>query len=347
MKRDDNHLTKRKSYKLSFIIITSILIGIFLLSLGWGRYPIPVKDVLSIMGNLLTGQADFDDTATSVFFHIRLPRVIVAFLIGAALSVAGAIFQGMFRNPLVSPDILGVSSGSSFGAALGILIPFAGIYTISISAFMFGIIAMFIAYTISKASKGDSVITLVLAGMVVSALFSAALSLLQYLADPYEQLPAIVFWIMGGFFRINWEMAIGIIVTIIPCLILAYFLGWKLDILSLGDEEASSLGVNVKWLRLVLIVIGTFMVAASVSVAGTVSWVGLVIPHIARMLSSSEHTISIPMSALVGGTFVLLMDDLARSITTSEIPISVLTSALGAPFFAYLLIMRSNKVWNR
>lgn len=342
-----NPLNKKVNYLPYFLITLSILFVIFLISLGWGRYPIPLTELFSIIVSLITGNADMNDSATSVFFYIRLPRVIVALLVGAALAVAGTIFQGMFRNPLVSPDILGVTSGCSFGAALGILLPISSIYTVSISAFLFGIVAMAAAYAISVASKGDAVILLVLAGMVVSAFFTAALSLLQYVADPYNELPAIIFWIMGGFFRVNWEMAITLMVTIIPCLLIAYFLGWKLDLLSLGDEEAASLGINVRILRFTLIVVATFMVAASVSIAGTIAWVGLVIPHIARMLTSSEHTVSIPMATLVGGGFVLLMDDFARNITTSEIPISILTAALGAPFFAYLLIRKTNKVWNR
>lgn len=338
---------KKKSYFVHFTIAALLVIAIFTVSLTLGRFSIPIKELAEIIRSFFNGTYDLDDSATSVFFYIRLPRIIAALLVGAALSVAGTVFQGIFRNPLVSPDILGVTSGSSFGAALGILLPFASIYSVSISAFIFGLIAMVIAYTIATASRGESVIMLVLAGMIVSAFFTAGLSLIQAVADPYNELPAIIFWIMGGFFRVNWEMTIILIIIVIPCLIISYLLGWKLDLLSLGDEEAASLGINVKILRVTLIVVSTVMVAASVSIAGTISWIGLVIPHIARMLTSSEHTISIPMATFVGAGFLLLIDNIARNITASEVPISILTAALGAPFFAYLLISRSNKAWNR
>ncbi|OEF95903.1 FecCD family ABC transporter permease [Desulfuribacillus alkaliarsenatis] len=343
------YLSSKKSNSKLFVVVGIVVIAIFVLSLTLGRYSIPAGEAirLFIQGLFRPGSLDFNDPTVSVFFYIRLPRIVVALLVGAALAVAGAIFQGMFRNPLVSPDILGVSSGCSFGAALGILMPFATIYSISISSFVFGTLAMGAAYAISKASKGEPIIMLILAGMVVSAFFTAALSFLQYVADPYNELPAIIFWIMGGFFRITWDIAIILAITIIPCLIIAWLLAWKLDLLSLGDDEAQSLGLNVKLLRFVLIIVATFMVAASVSAAGTIAWVGLVIPHIARMLTSSEHTMSVPMSMFVGGGFVLLMDTVARNLTTAEIPISILTAALGAPFFAYLLISRSHKAWNR
>lgn len=345
----DNSIKRVKANKLTFSIVTLLLIAIFLVSLGLGRYYIPVTDVvkIAIQGIFAKSSLDFSDTATSVFYYIRLPRILAALLVGASLAVAGTVFQGMFRNPLVSPDILGVTSGCSFGAAMGILISTSSIYLISSLSFVFGIIAMAAAYAIATATRGESTIMLVLSGMVVSAFFSAALSLIKYLADPYEQLPSIVFWLMGGFSRITWDSALILMAITIPCMIIVYLLAWKLDLLSLGDDEAQALGVNVKFLRFTLITAATFLVAASVSAAGAIAWVGLVIPHIARMLSSSEHTISVPMAALVGGAFLLLMDDVARNLITAEIPIGILTAAIGAPFFGYLLIRRSGAAWNR
>jgi len=338
-----------KSNKKSLIIVAIIVIGIFLVSFGLGRYPIPVKDVIHYLfaGIFNQSSLDWDSSAVKVFFYIRLPRVIVALTVGAALAVAGTVFQGMFRNPLVSPDILGVTSGCSFGAAMGILIGGSTALLVPSLSFIFGIFAMLAAYTIASATKGESTIMLVLSGMVVSAFFSAALSLVKFIADPYDKLPSIVYWLMGQFSRVTWDVAITLLIVVIPCFIAIYLLSWKLDVLSLGDDEAASLGLNVKLLRLSLITAATFLVAASVSAAGAIGWVGLVIPHIARMLSSSEHTISIPMATLVGGGFLLLMDDFARNITTGEIPIGILTAAIGAPFFAYLLIKRTNGVWNR
>lgn len=336
-------LNGKADHKVPIIIITSgIVLGIFLLSLHLGRYQIASADLWQLI--LHPGQ-QVDNPDANVFFYIRLPRILVAILVGAALSAAGALFQGLFRNPLVSPDILGVSSGCCVGAALGILLCAQSSYLMQILAFVFGIIAMLFAYGIAKAARGEAIIMLVLAGMVVSGFFSAVLSFLKYIADPYEQLPTIVFWIMGGFYRSNWDMVINLFVIVAPCLLILIMLSWKVNVLSLGDEEAASLGINVRWFRFVLISLATMMVAGSVSVSGTISWVGLVMPHIARMLVGADHRLSIPASMLVGSGFVLLMDDLARTFTTAEIPISIMTAAVGAPFFAYLLIRGKGKAW--
>lgn len=340
---------RKKSYKKQFMIVSVIVLGIFLVSFGLGRYPIPIRDVVNFLtfGIFSKETIDMSATASKVFYSIRLPRVIAAMTVGAALSVSGAVFQGMFRNPLVSPDILGVTSGASFGAAMGILLGGTTAYMVPTFAFIFGVLAMVAAYTIATATRGESTIMLVLSGMVVSSFFSAALSLIKFVADPQDKLPSIVYWLMGQFSRITWDATITLLLVVVPCMIVVYLLSWKLDLLSLGDDEAASLGLNVNMLRFLLITAATFLVAVSVSTAGAIGWVGLVVPHIARMLSGSEHTVSIPMAALVGGGFLLLMDDFARNITTGEIPIGILTAAIGAPFFAYLLIKRKNNVWNR
>jgi iron complex transport system permease protein len=249
----------------------------------------------------------------------------------------------MFRNPLVSPDVLGVSSGAALGAAIGILLPGGG--SIQAWAFCSGVAAVALTYGIARAPRGQSVVMLVLAGMVVSAFFGAALSFLKYVADPYEQLPAIVFWLMGGFYRASWPVVRSLVLTVLPGAALLLLTSWKLNILSLGDEEALSLGVNVRVMRPLLIAAATLMVAGAVSAAGTISWVGLVVPHIARMLAGADHDRSMPVAMLFGAGFMLLMDDLARSLTTAEIPVGILTSAIGAPFFGYLLITGRREAW--
>lgn len=318
---------------------------VILLSFGMGRYPIAPGEVLRILWQIVSGQFD-PQTATEaarVLYYIRLPRILLAALTGVALAGAGTLFQGMFRNPLVSPDVLGVSSGAALGAAIGILLPAGG--SIQLWAFACGVAAVALTYGIAQASRGQSVVMLVLAGMVVSAFFSAALSFLKYVADPYEQLPTIVFWLMGGFYRASWPAVGSLLLTVLPGAVLLLLTSWKLNILSLGDEEALSLGVNVRVLRPLLIAAATLMVAGAVSVTGTISWVGLVVPHIARMLAGADHDRSMPVAMLFGAGFMLLMDDLARSLTTAEIPVGILTSAIGAPFFGYLLITGRREAW--
>ncbi|MBP2017472.1 iron complex transport system permease protein [Symbiobacterium terraclitae] len=327
-----------------------ILSGLFtaavvLLSFGMGRYAIAPGEVLGILWQIATLQFDPQTAgeAARVLYYIRLPRILLAALTGVALAGAGTLFQGMFRNPLVSPDVLGVSSGAALGAAIGILLPGGG--SIQAWAFCSGVAAVALTYGIARAARGQSVVMLVLAGMVVSAFFGAALSFLKYVADPYEQLPAIVFWLMGGFYRASWPVVRSLVLTVLPGAVLLLLTSWKLNILSLGDEEALSLGVNVRVMRPLLIAAATLMVAGAVSAAGTISWVGLVVPHIARMLAGADHDRSMPVAMLFGAGFMLLMDDLARSLTTAEIPVGILTSAIGAPFFGYLLITGRREAW--
>jgi len=322
-------------------------LAVMILSLGVGRYWIPPGQVVSIMWQIATGQFDPETAseAARVLYYIRLPRILLAMLTGVALSGAGTLFQGMFRNPLVAPDVLGVSSGAALGAALGILMPGSVGVTIQLMAFVMGIAAVTLAYGLARVSRGQSVVVLVLAGVVVSAFFEAALSFLKYVADPYEQLPAIVFWLMGGFYRSSWPLVHTVFLTVMPGAVLLLLTSWKLNILSLGDEEAISLGLNVRLFRPLLIAVATLMVAGTVSATGTIAWIGLVVPHIARMLAGANHDESMPVAMIAGAGFLLLMDDLARTLTTAEIPVGILTSAVGAPFFGYLLIRGTREAW--
>jgi len=338
---------KSSSNKVAFKIIlaVAVLLCAVVISFFIGRYriePIRLVQLLTTAPSNWLANSD-----TSVFYYIRLPRIMLAVLVGAALSTAGALFQGVFRNPLVSPDILGVSAGCCLGAALGIVLSrYVSIpYLVQILAFIFGILAMILSYGIASISRGEPVVMLILAGMIVGSFANAALSFIKFAADPYEELPAIVFWIMGGLYRANWYMVLNILIILIPSMLLIILLSWKVNILSLGDEEASALGINTRCFRLVLLAFGTLIVASCVSVSGSIGWVGLVIPHAARIIVGPDHKYSIPMSMLIGGAFVVLMDNIARSLTSAEIPIGILTAAIGTPFFAYLLIKGRGSAW--
>jgi iron complex transport system permease protein len=260
--------------------------------------------------------------------------------VGGALSVAGASFQGLFRNPLVSPDKLGVSAGAGFGAALAIVFSTSAII-IQSSAFIWGLIAVAITYFFGRKFKGTSMMTLVLCGIVVSGIFVSMLSLIKYIANPNDQLQSIVFWLLGSLaFVTNQDVLIVALPIVIGTLILL-MIRWRVNILSMGEEEAQTLGINPKRIESIIIICCTLITAASVSICGIIAWVGLVIPHITRMIVGPDHKILLPASIIVGAFFLLFVDDLARSLTTTEIPLGLLTTFIGAPFFIYLLIKTS------
>ncbi|MCF8009340.1 MAG: iron ABC transporter permease [Halanaerobiales bacterium] len=323
--------------KLIFIMVITFII--MLISLFIGRFDIPFLNF--IKGFQLTNMEK------SVFLYIRLPRILLVMGVGAALSVAGASYQSVFRNPLVSPDILGVSAGASFGAALGMILSFESFTVIYLLAFAFGIVAVLLTYFISKLGKTNLIMMMVLAGIVVGSLFNAFISILKYMADPYEKLPGIVFWLMGGFSRTGWDEVLFAAPFIITGILILIVIRWYLNVLSMGEEEAISMGVNVKLIRRVMLFFSTLMVSASVATVGQVSWVGLVVPHISRFIVGADHRYMVPASGLLGAGFLLIMDDIARSLTGAEIPISIITALLGAPFFAYLLISKRKSGWNR
>ncbi|MFW6025437.1 MAG: FecCD family ABC transporter permease [Candidatus Woesearchaeota archaeon] len=341
------NLLKNKK-KLTLIISISILILTFFISLIIGRFSLNIKEVIISLTQLLSGEKITKSGSNnwSVFYYIRLPRIILVMAVGAALSATGSVYQSIFHNPLVSPDLLGVSAGAGFGVALGMLAGDGSLYLIYGFSFFFGVIAVFMTFFISKLSKSQSVMTMVLGGIVVSSLFNAMLSILKYLADPLDKLSGIVFWLMGGFNRVGWQEVKFILPLIIIGIIIIYFMRWYLNVMSMGDEEARSMGVNVKLIRIVLILFSTFMVASSVAATGQITWIGLVIPHMARFLVGSDHKIMIPQSIILGSVFLLIMDNIARTLTSAEIPISIITAFIGAPFFAYLLITRRNSGWD-
>jgi len=332
-------LEDRTTNKKKLLLIFIITIIIMFISLFIGRYNIPVFKFLNGFS--------LNSMEKSVFYYIRLPRILLVMGVGAALSIAGASYQSTFRNPLVSPDILGVSAGASFGAALGMILSFESLSSIYILAFVFGIIAVFMTYFISKLGKTNMIMMMVLSGIVVSSLFNAFISILKYMADPYEKLPGIVFWLMGGFNRTGWDELVFAAPFIVLGIIVLLLIRYYLNVMSMGEEEAISMGINVKLVRTVMILFSTLMVSASVATVGQVSWVGLVVPHISRFIVGADHRYMVPASGLLGASFLLLMDNIARSLTGAEIPISIITALLGAPFFAYLLISQKNSGWNR
>ncbi|HOL16571.1 MAG TPA: iron ABC transporter permease, partial [Bacillota bacterium] len=317
-----------------------LLLICFVLSISVGRYSLPLEVILELVRCKLTNREVPSElfSPSVVFWSVRLPRAIMALLVGAVLALAGTVFQGVFRNPLVSPDILGVSAGAGFGAGLAIILVGRSALAVQSMAFIFGLAAVVAAYQIGRRSRSDSVTVLVLAGVIVTAIFTAGLSFLKYVADPYEQLPAIVFWTMGGFSDIVWKDVYWTLPVFIAGTAVLFFLRWRLDLLSLGDEEALTLGVDVKKMRVLYISASTLIVASSISTCGTIGWVGLVMPHMARLIVGPNHQFLISFASVLGAIFMLIIDTLARTISSGEIPISIMTSVIGAPFLAYLLL---------
>lgn len=334
------------SHKTAFILNSAALGVTVLIAVSIGRYPIPLLTIGKLLFSVFTNIENTGDVLAQpalVLWSVRLPRILMAVMTGAALSVAGVVLQGLFRNPLVSPGILGVTAGANFGAALALL--FGGsIILIQGFAFIWGVIAVCTAFQIGK--HGDSsMTTLVLAGVIVTALFTAGLSYIKCKADPYNQLPAIVFWTMGSFNSITWMDVKTGSALIMTGLVLSFFFRWQLNPMALGDEEAMSLGVDVSLIRRMFILFATLMVAASTASCGSIGWVGLVIPHMARTIVGADHNILVPFSALLGGLFMLCMDTLARTLPGGEIPVGILTAVVGAPCFGCLLIRNKRNDW--
>jgi iron complex transport system permease protein len=322
------------------LFLTVILLAIMLLSFTIGRYSVPFNDLLRY---LFTGEYT-DDNLPLLIMQIRLPRILMAVIVGGALAIAGTAYQGLFRNPMVSPDILGVSSGAGFGAALAITCS-ASLPLIQLSAFAAGLTAVSISLLCSKlmALRHDRILTLVLSGMVISALFSALIALLKYIADSESKLPEITFWLMGNLSSVSMKEVSVVAPVIIVSLIPLFLNSWKMNVLSFGDDEAKSMGVNIHSLRLVIICSASLLTASVVAVTGIIGWVGLIIPHLARFIVGPEHKRLLPAAFLTGASFLLLVDDLARSISALEIPLGVITSLIGAPVFLFALTNRKKQ----
>jgi len=328
------------------LIPLGVLLAGLVLALAVGRYPVNAGELIDIVVAKLTGRAsEAPAAAANVIWQIRGPRVLAAALVGAALAIAGAAFQGLFRNPLVSPDLLGASSGAALGAVLGIYFSL-GVLAIETFAFVGGLIAVATVYLIGSAIRTrDPVLVLVLTGVVIGALLGAGVGLVKYVADPYNQLPAMTFWLLGSLAAINVADLIPLSAPIALGTLVLVALRWRMNVMSLPDEEARALGVPTGPLRVAIVAAATLVTSASVATAGIIGWVGLVVPHIARTLVGPDFARLLPAAALLGGGFLLLIDTLARTMTAIEVPLGILTAILGTPFFIWLLATVS-KTWS-
>jgi len=325
------------------LIVVPILV--FLLSLTLGRYSVSLGELFTLFGNRLgLTDATVPQEVSTVILNVRLPRIFAAMLIGAGLALSGAAYQGMFRNPLVSSDILGASAGAGFGAALGIMLSKSVIIT-QFLALGFGLAAVLITYMLAgRLRRGDPTLFLVLTGILVGTVFTSLISILKVLADPSDKLPTITFWLMGSLAAINRQ---DILILIGPMLvggIALLVVRWHLNPLSFGEEEAQAMGSETTKMRVIVIGACTLMTASAVAVAGIVGWVGLIIPHVARGLVGPDYGRLLPVSAVIGGVYLVLIDDIARLAGALEIPLGILTALIGAPFFIFLLA-RTRRAW--
>lgn len=317
------------------VLIASVVIAVFA-----GKYPLTWSEFLAALYSPFSTDVG-DSTASTVIWQLRFPRIAAAILVGAGLAAAGAAYQGMFRNPLVSPDILGVSSGAGLGAVVAIYLGLS-LFWVQMLAFVGGLLAVLIVYVIARmVRRHDPVLVLVLAGVAVGSLLGAGISLVKVLADPYSQLSVITFWLLGGLNSINHVEMLWALPWMLAGLLPLLLLRWRMNLLSLPDEEAQMLGVPVQRLRGVLIVAATLLTASAISFTGIIGWVGLVIPHVARLLVGPNFSKLLPTSLMLGGIFLLLTDTLARTAAPIELPLGVLTSLVGAPFFLFLLARNS------
>lgn len=339
-------MKQKRGFGLKFLILT---LGFFLVFFGsfWvGRYDVSPVQTLRILldwllRSLSRGALGLSQTwqarQYAVVVNVRLPRVAAAALVGAALSTAGCAYQGMFRNPMVSPDLLGASTGAGFGAALGILLGLGYGMTTTLS-FACGLLAVILAYLISRVSKIQPTLAMVLAGVMISSLFTSGTSFIKLVADTTDQLPAITYWLMGSLTSVKardvnfafWPVAIGLVPL--------WLLRWRVNLLTVSEAEARSMGVDTAYLRVAVVLCATLMTAGSVAISGMIGWVGLVIPHFGRMIFGQDYRRLIPASGLLGAVFLMVVDNLARTMTTSEVPLGILTSFVGAPVFLYLIL---------
>lgn len=342
-KENKTHIVRNRGivvFVIALFCVCTFICGLFI-----GRYLISPYEVIRTLSSFLTDKSMESQEAT-VIIGLRLPRTVLSFLIGGGLAVSGATYQSLFRNQLVSPDILGVSNGSGFGAALSILLMGSSVIN-PIFSIGFGLMSVFITYLLATTKKETGVLSLVLSGIVISSIFSSLISLIKFTADPYDQLPAITYWLMGSFAKISYEELKMAAVPIICSVILLYRMRWRLNVLSLGDEEVLSLGIDPKKTRMAMIFLSTVITSVSVTVVGIVGWVGLVIPHICRFIFGADNKSVIPSAFFVGGIFLTWVDILSRSVTAAEIPIGILTSLMGAPFFAVLFkkLQKERRAW--
>lgn len=330
------NMDKENKEILSIVLLIFLPIILFFASFLIGRYPISPLDVINTILCPIFPQLEVSSTITTIVFEIRLPRIIAALVVGAALAMAGAAFQSIFKNPLVSSDLLGVSNGAGFGAALAIILSGSNV-VVQIFAFIFGLISVSVTYLISRAYKAGGILILVLSGVAISAFFNSLISAIKFVADPDDKLPEIVYWLMGSLASVTMDKLVMILIPIIIGFAILLLLRWHMNLLAMGDEEAQSLGLNPSKVRLLIIAGCTLLTSAAVSVSGVIGWIGLVIPHMTRMIVGPDNRILIPASLSLGASFLLLIDNISRAVISIEIPIGILTAIIGVPIFLYLL----------
>ena len=327
---------------LWLLALAAALLALFLLSFVWGRYDVPLPEVVRILlSRLFPVRQTWSDNMAIAVLNVRLPRILLACLVGAALSAAGTAYQSVFRNPMAAPDILGASSGACFGAALAILM---GLQRFGVTALAFAasLATVALVYVVARRIRGNQVVNLLLSGIMISSLFSAGTSYIKLVADPTNQLPAITYWLMGS---LSGTRTKDVLLALIPMalgVVPLLALRWRINLLTLSEEEARSMGVNTTALRLVVILCATVLTAASVAVSGMIGWVGLVIPHLTRKLVGSNCRVLLPASMLLGAIFLLLVDNVSRNLLAVEIPIGILMAFVGAPFFIYLMTRKEH-----
>ncbi|MGG4663641.1 FecCD family ABC transporter permease [Providencia vermicola] len=331
---------------LLWVIFTVGLVFTLLLALSFGRYPVSFSSVFHILYDATLGNEaglNYSRTEQNVVLNVRLPRILIAGIAGAGLAVAGAALQGIFRNPLVGPQIIGVSSGAALGGALAILLFSSLLITISF-AFIGGLVAIIFVFLLGLNRQGSQLLMLILAGVIINAFFAALISLITYFADPNNTLQTIVFWLMGSFASASYlKLSIVFPVVLISVLVI-FALRFRINVLSLGEENAQALGMKINRTRWAVLLSVTLITSATVAVSGTIGWVGLIVPHIARIVVGHDHRILLPASAVIGGIYMIAVDTFARSITNAEIPLSVITALIGAPIFALLIHTLNKKV---
>lgn len=326
-------------------LVFALPLFLFILSLPLGRYQITTMDVARVLlSPIFPGIADgIPLIAQQLVLQVRVPRILAALLIGASYGATGTAFQAIFKNPLVDSNILGVTSGAGFGAAIAILM-MANTWQVQFSAFVFGLIAVSLSFFGSRLYKTTPLLVLTLMGILIGSLFNSLTSLLKYVADPLDALPAITFWLLGSLTNITWNRMTALVIITLVGLLVLWLVRWRLNILSLGDQEAKSLGVDPVRVKLLIIFIATLMTAVAVSISGVIGWVGLVIPHAGRMIVGPDHKRLMPVSIGLGGAFMIIIDNVSRTLLPGEIPLGVLTGLIGVPMLI-ILLRKSKTGW--
>lgn len=327
-----------KKHRRAILLMGFVLIVCILSSFSLGRYPVPIKQLLGIFLSRIGLPVEITWTAQmeAAAWNVRLPRILLSVLVGACLSSAGAAYQGVFQNPMASPDILGASAGAGFGAALAILIGLSSAY-ITVFAFAASLITVALVFTVSRHAKGDRLLGLILSGIMISSLFQSGTSFIKMVADPGNKLPQITYWLMGSLSGASWKDFDIVMIPMLCGMIPLVLLRWKLNVLTMGDDEARALGINAHQFRIIIVICSTLVTASAVSVSGMIGWVGLVIPHMMRRIVGSDYRYLMPASIIGGGIFLAVVDNISRNVSTSGIPIGILTAFVGAPFFLWLI----------